>query len=522
MTRVIPAWLTAHRAVLLALVALTVAAFVVAATDGDFAYRPDELALSLIIAVVVTGLATYAGAAVVRVPPGSDSWLITAVILFFILPGVTDSGSAITVVVGAAAAGLSKYVLAWRRRVVINPAVAGAVVVYALAYAEVGTIGYPLWWIAAKPLVIPMVVIGVLLVTVLREWRLVLVFLAVTLLTVGVLELTEGGQSLEFWYASSPTFFVAGVMLPEPLTSPSTRGHRMVYGALVGVLMYWQVSITVTDSLSLEFVPEIALLVGSLYAFGVRLATRNPSARRLPLAFADRAGFPADRARPIAADTYELDLVAPAPTTFRPGQWALLSAPEWSRPVWRGSRRVFSYADASGGDEVRFAFTASGTPSHFKQGLIGGDTRRLYLDVSGGDFVLPRAGRGRPVVLLASGIGITPFRSMLCSAIIDGADLRLFTVIHVVRAADRAVFGDVLDAARDAGASVRVVESTDLAGGFDDDSLRRLIDDVDGSPHYYASGNPRFVRSTAQAIRRIDSSARWQFWRVHTDAFLGY
>ncbi|MYR06558.1 oxidoreductase [Gordonia sp. SID5947] len=515
MTRLIPSWLTAHRAVLLSLLLLAVVAFVVSATDDEFAYRPDELALSLTIAVLVIGFVTYLGAAVIRVPPGSDSWLITALILFFILPGVTDSGSAITVAVGAAAAGASKYVLAWRRRVVINPAVAGAVVVYALAYAEVGSIGYPLWWIAAKPLVIPMIVIGMLLVTVLREWRLVVVFLVATLATIGVLEMTEGGQSLEFWYASSPTFFVAAVMLPEPLTSPTTRMHRSIYGAIVGVLMYWQVSIPVTDSFSLEFVPETALLVGSLYAFIVRLVTHSPSARRMPL-------VPAGRARAIAADTYEMELSAPAPTTFVPGQWALLSTPAWSRPVWRGSRRVFSFADAPGTDGVRFAFTASGTPSHFKRALIASDNLRVFLDSSGGDFVLPRTRRGRPIVLLASGIGITPFRSMLCSAIADGGDLSRVTLIHVVRTADREVFGDVLDVARDAGASVRVVESADHADGLDDGALRELIGDIDGSPHYFASGNPRFVRSSARSIRRLDPASRWQFWRVHTDAFLGY
>ncbi|MGV9710910.1 hypothetical protein ACWDTI_09630 [Gordonia sp. NPDC003424] len=283
MTRLIPRWLTSHRAVLVALLALVAVAVVVSVVDTDFAYRPGQLALSLLISVVVCGAVTYACAAVVRVPPGADSWLITGLILFFVLPGVTDAGSAWTVAVGAAAAALSKYVLVWRRRLVINPAVAGAVVVYALAYAGVGSIGFPQWWVAAEPLLIPMIVIGALLVTVLRQWWLVAMFLVAAVITIGVVDATQGGQSLSLWLTSSPMLFVAAIMLPEPLTSPTTRWHRAIYAVLVGVLMYWQVSIPITDGFTLEFVPEVALLVGSLYAFVVRLATRHQVSGRVSL-----------------------------------------------------------------------------------------------------------------------------------------------------------------------------------------------------------------------------------------------
>ncbi|MFW0795769.1 oxidoreductase [Gordonia sp. CPCC 205515] len=531
-TRLIPRWLTSHRAVLVALLVLAVVAFVVSLVDSEFAYRPGQLALSLLVLVVVCGAVTYACAAMVRVPPGAGSWLITALILFFILPGVTDAGSAWTVAVGAAAAAASKYVLVWRRRLVVNPAVAGAVVVYGLAYAEVGSIGFPQWWVAAEPLLIPMIVIGVLLVTVLREWWLVAVFLVAAVITIGVVDATQGGQSLSLWLTSSPMLFVAAIMLPEPMTSPTTRWHRGIYAAIVGVLMYWQVSIPVSDAFSLEFVPEIALLVGSLYAFAVRLVTRNPAARRAVLAVTpvawtsdsvDRAPNSVDWAPTIAANTHGLAVTGPAPLTFRPGQWAVLSAPEWSAPVWRRTRRVFSYASPPDVKEARFAFTVSGDPSSYKASVISGRTRRLYLDSSGGDFVLPR-NLDRPIVLLASGIGITPFRAMILAALGDGRDLRRWRIVHVIRSADRAVFTDVLDAARDAGAQVEVVESSTLADQFDDGG--RLVTDLEGSDHgaprYYVSGGPAFVRTAGATIRRADPRLRWEFWRLHTDTFLGY
>ena len=378
MTRFLPAWLTAHRAVLLGLVALVICAFVVSAVDAEFAPRPDALVLSLVLVVVVTGAVTYLGAAIVRVPPNSDSWLITALILFFVLPGAADSASVTTVIVGSAVAAASKYVLVWRRRLIVNPAAAGAVVCYGLGYAGVGSIGFPTWWIAAQPMLIPMVVIGVVVVTALYEWPLVATFLVAALVTIGVVALIDGTGDLSLWLISSPMFFAATFMLPEPLTSPSTRVHRLIYGALVGVLMYCQQSIPVTDAFTLEFVPEIALLIGCLYAFIVRLSAGT--ARRIPL---DVSSVDA-----LAEHTFGVRLAADggAPR-FRPGQWATLSAPRWSAPLWNSSRRVFSFANAPGARATEFAFTTGAGPSPYKGALIDGSTSRVWIDNIGGDFV---------------------------------------------------------------------------------------------------------------------------------------
>ncbi|GAC68253.1 RnfABCDGE type electron transport complex subunit D [Gordonia soli] len=520
MTRLTPPWLTAHRAVLLALIALVGCALVASAADGDFAYRPGQLVASLVIAIAVSGVVSYACAALVRVPPGSDSWLITALILFFILPGVIDAGSALTVAVGAGVAAASKYVLAWRRRLVINPAVAGSVVVYALAYAEVGQIGYPQWWVAAEPLLIPMLVIGVLLVSAIAEWPLVAIFLVASLATIGVVQLARGDQTLSVWLISSPMFFVAAVMLPEPLTSPTTRVHRLIYGILVGVLMYWQVAIPVTDSFTIEFVPELALLVGSLYAAGVRFVAGH--GRRVPLTV--------DAVTPIAANTFAVVGRPDRPVRFRGGQWALLSAPRWSAPVWQSTRRVFSFSSADRDTAVEFGFTTARPASPFKSHLIDGRDQILRIDSVGGNFVLPR--RGGDVVLIASGIGITPFRSMLRAAVDDGggADapvpdggmLSRVTLVHVLRADDRAVYPEDLAAAEAAGAQVITLVSPTLADGLDDlDRLRSLITTVPGA-HYYVSGPPGFVGVTARSLRRVDPSVWRAPWRLHTDSFRGY
>ncbi|MFT4044702.1 MAG: oxidoreductase, partial [Gordonia sp. (in: high G+C Gram-positive bacteria)] len=352
MNRVIPAWLTAYRAVLVALTTLAVVSFIVAAIDPDFAYRPGALALLLVVSVGVSAGVSALGAVVIGVPPGSDSWAITGLILFFLMPGITDAASLVSAVIAAGAAAASKYVLVWRRRLIVNPAVVGAVVTYALAYAEVSVGGTPLsspsWWVASEPLFIPMLIIGVLLVTALREWWLVSVFVVVACATIGVVQAVRGGQDLRLWFVSTPTLFLASVMLPEPLSTPQTRWQRAVYGGIVAILMFCQYSIAITAAFSLEFVPQIALLAGCLYAFGVRLAARAP-AGRIPLAV---------NTEQIASRTYRLAGTAPVPVDFIPGQWALLSAPRWRTPLWHSSRRVFSFADAPNEQPVEFGFTA--------------------------------------------------------------------------------------------------------------------------------------------------------------------
>ncbi|MFN8054785.1 hypothetical protein [uncultured Gordonia sp.] len=355
----LPSWLTPHRAVLLGLIALvayTVALAAVDSGDEGFGYPVVALGRSLLIVVLVSGVVTYVCAAVIRVPPNSDSWLITALILFFVMPVGVDTATMKAVALGAAAASLSKYVLVWRRRLIVNPVVAGAVTCYAFTVAQVGGIAYLSWWVASAQLLIPMLVVGVVVVTVLREWPLLLVYVAAALGTAVIAaSLHETGQSVSVIVRSTPLLFLGVFMLPEPLTSPSTRTARLFYGMLVGALMYSSVHFAVTDTFMFAFDPEIALLVGCLFAFGVRLAAGT--ARRVAMRVVTA---------PIAASTYAV--AGDAQPHFRPGQWATLSMPRWGWPLWRRSRRVFSFASVPGAP-AEFAFTVNGGASPFKTGV---------------------------------------------------------------------------------------------------------------------------------------------------------
>ncbi|ORM30157.1 hypothetical protein [Williamsia sp. 1135] len=493
-----------YRFVLLALVVLAVYSLAVAASDADFAYTATQLLGSLAILVVVCGIVTYACAAVVRVPPGSESWLITALILFFIFPGVTDSDAAWGLVLAAAVASASKYVLAVRRRHIVNPAVAGAVISYLLAYFSIGPFEYPVWWVAAEPLLIAMIVIGAAVVWKLREWWLVGGFVAVSVLTIIVVALdadTPIGDALDLGFTSTPLLFVAAIMLTEPLTSPATRVPKVIYAALVGILMFWGQTFEITSDFTLAFVPEIALLAGSLFTFVVGMRWR-------------RTVLTVDSVRPIGVDTYEV--LATPPLRFTPGQWAQISAATWSpTPDKQGTRRVLSLAGAPSETHTRFGFTAVGEPSAFKKRLIDGTTTTLYVDEVGGDFRLPRK-TSTPTVFIAGGIGVTPFRSMLAELTAKtGGDLSHVSMIYAANTDDRLVYADILDAAKSLGAQVITVVGG-LVSVEEIDSIARP------GAHYYLSGPPAMLAALKPMLIRAEPELRWQPWRVHTDRFIGY
>lgn len=496
--------LSMYRFVLVALVVLAIYSLAVAASETDFAYTAAQLLGSFAILVVTCAVVTYACAAVVRVPPGSESWLITALILFFIFPGLTDADAGWGLVLAGVIASASKYVLALRRRHIVNPAVAGAVVSYLFAYFSVGPFAYPIWWIAAEPLLIAMIVIGVAVVWKLREWWLVATFLIAATLTMIVVALdadTPIADSLELGYKSTPLLFVAAIMLTEPLTSPATRIPKLVYAVLVGILMYWGRSFEVTSDFTLEFVPEMALLAGSLFTFIVGRQRK-------------RTALTIDSVRPIGPDTYEV-LATPA-LRFRPGQWAQVSAATWSPvPDKQGTRRVLSLAGAPTESQTRFGFTAAGEPSTFKKRLIDGSTTRLYVDEVGGDFTLPRK-TSTPTVFIAGGIGITPFRSMLAdlTARTDG-DLSHVSMIYAANTEDRLVYADVLEAARARGAQVVTV----VGGLVSVDEIETV---ARRGAQYYLSGPPAMLAAIKPMLIRAEPELRWQPWRVHTDRFIGY
>eukprot|EP01037_Dinobryon_pediforme_P041689 gene41689-51619_t len=187
----------------------------------------------------------------------------------------------------------------------------------------------------------------------------------------------------------SPLLFAGFAMLTEPMTSPRGNWQRMTFGGLVGAL----------SSPNLHFgdfylTPEIAILVGNLFAWGIHPAGRI----KLTLQRIER----------MASGCYDFVFVTDRAIRFRPGQFSdwTLAVPV---PDERGNRRTLSFASAPDESEVRLGVKFYPEPSAFKRALAEmqpGDS--LYGARVEGDFTLPRAADAK-LAFIASGIGVTPF-----------------------------------------------------------------------------------------------------------------
>ena len=94
-----------------------------------------------------------------RTHPQLSSTAITALILLFVFqpPHLEDLAGLGGLALAATAAVASKYLFAWRRRHIFNPAAFGAVVV------GITGLAFPSWWVGTPPL-LPFVIVGALLV----------------------------------------------------------------------------------------------------------------------------------------------------------------------------------------------------------------------------------------------------------------------------------------------------------------------------------------------------------------------
>ncbi|MBO1902069.1 oxidoreductase [Leucobacter weissii] len=489
-----------YRVASLALGALVVVSFALSFA-GVLYYTPAELAALLGISVLGTVLVSRLAALVWRAETHDESSLITGLLLFFILkPGVEPLDLA-AAVLGAAVAGLSKFLLAWRGRHLFNPAALGAFVVSA---SGVGA-GY--WWIGSSDLV--WFVVPIAAIVVIRLGQVLLASLAAAAgLAVYTLSAVSWGstapQALQTGIASTALVFFAAFMVTEPLTLPPRRGQRIAVALVTGALFAAPIPLG-----ALFMSPQLALLIGNALGFvlarrrGIRLALRE--ARR------GRDG------------TVELRFAAQRPLRYRAGQAIELHVPGVSPFAPRGQRRVFSLVSApSDSREVRVAFRLPARPSAAKRALaelpVGAEVRATGV---WGDFAPPRDAR-RGVVMVAGGIGLTPFLSWLREARSEGGE-RDAVLVLAASAPDANPFREelaelparvILAGGENAPASLGPREEWAGPGRITGERIAELVPDL-AQRDAFVSGPPRFVAELRGGLRRRSR-------RVRTDAFAGY
>lgn len=489
--------LTMYRLVLLVLAAL-VAYSLLLDVLGWLTFGIPEMLAHLVLCLGLTYASNRALAALFRVQPHSESALITGLLIYFLFWPSFKVMDVAGVALACVLASASKYALAWRGRHVFNPAAAGAFVT-GLTGLNIAT-----WW-AATPAMLILLVPGILLVLYRTRKVLMATVFVVASTAVITAELLRAGMGagMGIWQALAqrPVLFFVGFMLTEPLTLPPRRWQQLALAAVVGVVFAAPYNFGF-----LANSPEAALLLGNLLAF--MLGQRGGVTLRL------------DGTRQLTPSTTEFSFTPARPVRFQPGQYMELDLPH-AKSDGKGRRRVFSLTGAPDARQVTFGVRTAGPLSAAKKALLAlepGD--RLRATSVGGDFVLPR-NQHQPVLLVAAGIGITPYLSHLSSGGLRDRDAVL---LLLARSAAEVAYADELRAS-----GLRVVvhladgspPPADLAGSpnggsrLDPAGLKALVPDIAGR-EVYVSGSPASVASLRRAAKA--AGAR----RIHTDSFAGY
>ena len=280
--------------------------------------------VSLITLIAVCYVVNKCLARVWDVGTNNESWLITALILFCILPVATTQTKFIATILAALIAMAAKYLVAFRAKHLLNPAAIGA------AFVGASGLMFATWWVGNSTMLPFTLIFGLLVVRKIRRFNLLIAFWLSSLVVIALLSI---GQTIGVHEAivtaiqSSPLIFLGTIMLTEPATMPPGLTKQLIYGALVGVLFASHPNLPDHRYIT----PELALIVGNLYAFIV-----SPK-YKLRLKFKERTQ--------LSEKVYDYGFTPDRTPVFEPGQYF-----EWTLPHQhqdgRGNRRTFTIASS--------------------------------------------------------------------------------------------------------------------------------------------------------------------------------
>lgn len=497
--------ITMYRIVLYILMFFFVAAFCLSFFKL-LPYTPVDLIVSLLIILFISWVTNVIFSKVFEAPTNVESVYITALILFFLIPPI--QGGVYTDFLPFAFwasvwAMASKYIFAIGRKHLFNPA-AFAVALTAITINQSAS-----WWIGTTNM-LPFVIIGgILVVRKIRRGDLIFSFILSAFITITIFTILKGSDIATVLLRTikdSAFLFFAFIMLTEPLTAPTTKWLRIVFGVLVGFLVAPDVHIG-----QFYLTPEIALLLGNIFAYLV-----SPK-QKLFLKLKEQVK--------IANDTYDFIFTKDTNFSFRPGQYM-----EWTLkhrdPDTRGNRRYFTIASSPTEPEIRLGVKFYPEPSSFKNHLLALPIgEEIIVSQLAGDFVLPKKQK-QGLVFIAGGIGVTPFRSMI-QFLLDKKEKRDISIFYSNKKISDIAYKDVFDRAKNELGIKTIYNITDqneilsdlsMQKGFiDAEMIKREVPDY-LNKIFYISGPHSMVDAFENTLKSMGVSSN----NIKIDFFPGF
>lgn len=485
--------LTTYRLVLYLLYSY-IAIAVVFGFAGRIGYDGLNILGSALWLVAVCRAANWSISKFFSLPRNHESDLITALILALILAPANSLNSYLVLAGAGFAAMVSKYLLTIYRRHVFNPAALGAFTAGILFHQ------YASWWVGTRTLAPFIAIGGVLILRKMKRFQITGVFVSIYLAYI-IWHINSPILPHIIWSSvvSSPLLFFATVMFTEPLTSPTTLRKGLVYASAVGVLYSF---------VTLNFSPEKALLVGNIIAF-LMAPTRS-----LLLNLVSRTKE--------AEGIYNFVFSSPHKLKFTAGQYM-----EWTLPGVaadsRGNRRYLTIASSPTEPDLMFTVKISKKSSSFKSSLMTMKPgQQILASQLAGKFTL-KNNEAQKLALIAGGVGITPYRSMLKHLVDKGQsmDIHLF---YSVNSASEVAYRQLLASAQSKGLVNHLVLSKNipegwngLSGPINEQMIKQNLPDY-MQRKYYVSGPQGFVSAVHQSLLKLGV----RHANIKTDFFPGY
>lgn len=410
-----------------------------------------------------------------KTPLGSESSIISGLILFLVISPINTIEDVPFVVSTAILISLTKYLFAINKKHIFNPvAIALLLSSYIFNY-------FPSWWVGNINLLPFIVIGGFLIIKKIRRLDLIVVFLITVLLTVAP---QNWGSIIQ----DTTLIFFMSVMLVEPLTTPPTKILRLIYGGIIGFLFYNQT-------------PEIALVIGNIFSYIV-----SPKYKLL-LTLKEKIK--------LTHDIYEFIFRLDKPLKFTPGQYMEFTF-DHGRPDSRGNRRYLSLASSPTEQELRLGIKFGSPPSSYKQKLLSMEPNDVI--AAGqliGDFTLPK-NVNKKLVLIAGGIGITPYRSMI-KYLVDTNQKRDIVLVYTASNTSDLVYRDVFTEAQSKLDIKAIYVDTKRQGHIDATRLAKEIPDF-SEREFYISGSHNVVTAFEDVLKELGVSKN----KITKDYFPGF
>lgn len=505
----IDSWLdrvTMYRLMLYYLISLVLGAVALSAM-GIMPYDPRVIVGATVLSVIFSYAFNWFFSILFRTKQNLESQFITALILALIIGPISfEAGWAVVLFVAAFVAMGSKYILAYKKMHLFNPAAVGA-----LAVAFIFSYGSS-WWVGS-PYLAPLIVVGGLLVAYkIRRLKMIALFVAVfALASVLAFGISRGSFDAALQIVAYPRAFVsllffAFVMLVEPTTSPQKQNVQYQYAALVAVCA---VVYTYADSTAF-FALELALISGNIF--------------NRAFSFDPRVILTLRKKELVAHDTMSFWFEPSHPVSFIPGQFMQWEVSHHDTDD-RGTRRFFTVCSSPTERRIMLTTKFADPSSTYKVALraLREQDEIVAMGVAG-DFILPEDTDPVPCVFIAGGIGITPFRSMV-QYMLDKKIVRPITLLYSNKTAEDIVFRQLFDEAGLVGWLKTVYTVTEVApygwkgkiGYITADMIKEEVPQYKESL-FYISGPKPMVSAFQTMLADMGVSSD----RIKTDFFPGY